>query len=176
MRSLLIALIVISTAAAAQTPDVPVGSLVLVERRGNRDFVGNLTRLTRDSVHVTIASGAPRAFGMSEIRRLRLGTGRTSAAGAWQGTKVGTRWGATGALVLAAIIVREGESTGTPGQIGAIVGFTGLGAVSGAVWGAVIGAFVKAEDWETVFPAPRARLTMKPMADRSIGIGLRAAF
>lgn len=110
-----------------------------------------------DSIVIyTEPSGAALSIATSDLRRIDVSSGRTSGEGAKRGAIWGEAIGAALGL-LGAMIVASDDSD-YPGSPPAGE-FLAQSIGGGLLWGAGIGALVKAEKWERVSIRPRVRIS-----------------
>lgn len=142
------------------------GQRVRVTSSSNKDVVGVVRAARSDSIVVfTEPSGAPLAIATSDLRKVDVSRGRSVAQGAKRGAiwggGIGAALGVLGAILLS---VDDSEYATDDGDVAA---FAANMIAGGLIWGAGIGAFVKAERWDPVVIQPRVGLS---------GVGLSFAF
>ena len=165
------------TALLAAAPLLPLGSQeittlregqrVRISSTSTKELVGVVRQARADSIVVyTEPSGAPLAVATSDLRTVEVSRGRSAAQGAKRGALWGGGMGAGFALLGAVLIgtAHDNEYSHTDNAIG---DFAANMIGGGIVWGAAIGAFVKAERWD--------RAAIQPRVSRS-GVGFSIAF
>ena len=143
------------------------GQRVRVSSTSNNELVGVVKQARADSIVVfTEPSGAPLAIATSDLRTVEVSRGRSAAEGAKRGALWGGGIGAGFALLGAVLIgtAHDNEYTHTDNAIGE---FAANMIGGGVVWGAAIGAFVKADRWDRAAIQPRGGLS---------GVGISIAF
>src|SRR5436190_19842791 len=138
------------------------GQRVRVTSTSNKDVTGVVSQVRADSIVVfTEPTGATLAFATSELRNVDVSRGRSAGEGAKRGALWGGGIGA-GFAVLVAVIAASDSNQNDNYPVGEFAANTVGG---GMVWGAVIGAFVKAEHWDHVAFQPHVGL-------RSAGVSI----
>ena len=134
----------------AQMPELLPGSRLRVEAHavGSR-LEGTL--MSRDTTGLVIAaSGMLRTVvPTASLTRVQVSMGRSRSAGAWKGARIG----ASVMAALGGVMVLSYAGAGV--DAGGAAAFLVQSAMGGAMWGAVIGGFVGAEKWTTVYQTPR---------------------
>lgn len=142
--ALLAAVSLVGAEAGAQA-GLREGVKVRISAAGAPRVTGVVQSVTPDSLIVFAEPGGTR-FGIarSSIRELQVSQGRSMAAGAKRGAIWGAGAGLVGALGVMATVSEEEPDVPSPGVMAALVvaEFAGIGAL--------IGAFVKAEQWDVV--------------------------
>ena len=118
-------------------------------------YVGTVLSRSGDTLTVGSPNGLPFALPSSRITSLEISRGKSRSDGA----KRGMKWGAPIGLVMGLLTVGfaddcYGCSNRTDNAWGSGIAWVGLNAVSGALWGAGIGALIGRERWEG-FDLPR---------------------
>jgi len=148
MRKLILAILLSAPlfSLGAQPIGVHEGQRVRITSMSNKDVVGVLSHAGTDSVVVfTEPTGAPLAIATGELRRVDVSRGRSAGEGAKRGAIWGAAVGA-GLGLLFSVAYLDSDPNANNRPLAAVAPVT----VSGLMWGAVIGAFVKAERWDRV--------------------------
>jgi hypothetical protein len=145
--AVVLALPILAQAVSAQA-GLREGVKVRIYAAGEPRVTGVVQSVTQDSLVVLAEPGATSfAIARSAISELEVSRGRSRAAGA----KRGARWGALGGLAGAlAVMVTAGEEPDAPSPVAIAV----LVVAEYAGVGALIGALVKAEQWDAVNVRP----------------------
>ena len=166
----------LTIALLAAAPLLPLGSQeittlregqrVRISSTSTKELVGVVRQAGADSIVVySEPSGAPLTIASSDLRKVEVSRGRITAEGAKRGALWGGGIGAGFALLGAVLIgTSDIEYDHTDNAIGE---FAANMIGGGIVWGAVIGAFVKAERWD--------RAAIQPRVSRS-AVGFSIAF
>lgn len=177
MRRLVLAFILfLPIALRAQDLWVPIGTLVRVAVPGHRALVGTLRAFSADSLHVTTLEGASRSLAIGEVHRLYRSEGRSASAGAFKGMKIGAATGAAAVVVVLGPALLSANYAANQSSGGLLVAMVGVGAATGALYGTVIGAFVRARTWAVVPLPVGGRLSLTPMRDKRVGLRVGYAF
>jgi hypothetical protein len=166
----------IAVALLIAAPFVPVcgqeittlreGQRVRVSSASNKEVVGVIRQARMDSIVIySEPSGAPLAIARSDLRTVDVSRGRSAAEGARRGALWGGGIGA-GFALLGAVIVGTSDLEYAHTD-NAIAEYAANVIGAGLIWGAGIGAFVKAERWDRAAIQPRVGLA---------GAGLSIAF
>jgi hypothetical protein len=143
------------------------GQRVRVSSTSNKELVGVVRQARADSIVVfTEPYGAALAIATSDLRTVEVSRGRSAA----QGAKRGALWGGgigAGLALLGAVIVGTADDVEYAHDDNTIGLFAANMIGGGLMWGAGIGAFVKAERWDRAAIQPRVGLS---------GVGLSIAF
>lgn len=143
------------------------GHRVRVSSTFNKELVGVIRQARADSIVVfTEPSGAPLAIATSDLRAVEVSRGRSAAQGAKQGALWGGGIGA-GLALLGAVLIGASDDNEYRYDDNAIGVFAANMIGGGLIWGAGIGAFVKAEQWDRAGIQPRVGLS---------GVGFSIAF
>jgi hypothetical protein len=141
---------------AQQTTTLHPGQRVRVTSTSSKDVTGVVSQSRADSIVVfTEPTGATIAFATADLRKVDVSRGRSAAEGAKKGALWGGGIGAGFAVLIAAIAASDSNQNAhyNVGEFAAnMVG-------GGLTWGAMIGAFVKAERWDHVAFQPRMGLS-----------------
>lgn len=151
-------LVPLSGLSAQRDTALHPGLRVRVTSTSTRDVTGVVSQARADSIVVfTEPNGATLAFATPEIRKLDVSRGRSAGEGAKKGALWGGGIGAGLAVLVAAIAASDKNSYGN--DVYSVGDFAANMVGGGLVWGAIIGAFVKAERWDHVAFQPRMGLT-----------------
>ena len=147
-RSLVILVLIalpLPAARAQFTDAVREGSRIRVTTTAVKNATGTVKSVGRDTVVMfTEVNGATLALATPDIQQIKVSRGRSMALGAKRGALWGGAIGAITAFVL--IASYGGDYNMGESHTGAFAVQSVLG---GAMWGAGIGAFVKAERWDS---------------------------
>jgi hypothetical protein len=142
--------------SAQQTTALHPGQRVRVTSTSSKDVTGVVSQARTDSIVVfTEPTGATITFATPDVRKVDVSRGRSAAEGAKKGALWGAGIGAGFAVLIAAIAASDNNQNAhyNVGEFAAnMVG-------GGLTWGAVIGAFVKAERWDHVAFQPLVGLS-----------------
>ena len=144
--------------SAQQTTTLHPGQRVRVSSTSSKDITGVVSQARADSIVVfTEPTGATLAFATPDLRRVEVSRGRSALEGAKKGAMWGGGVGGGLALLVVAIAASDRNTYNnyeySAGEFAAnMVG-------GGLTWGAIIGAFVKAERWDHVAFQPRIGLS-----------------
>ena len=143
------------------------GQRVRLTSTSTKELVGVIKQARADSIVVfTEPSGAALAIATSDLRAVDVSRGRSAAQGAKQGAKWGGGIGAAIA-VLGAVLVGASDDAEFAHDDNAVAVFAANTITAGLIWGAGIGAFVRAERWDRAAIQPGVGLS---------GVGLRISF
>lgn len=163
----------LAAVAAAQYTEARPGARVRLRAPGivAGRYVG--TVLTRDSgaIHLGSPTAAPVDVPFDRITVLEISRGKSRSAGAW----LGIEWGAPIGLGLGLLLapsLRVCDPTCHDATASEKNNFVGVGAVSGVLWGAGIGALIGRERWERFDIAPRTGVDTR---SSRLHLGLRLA-
>jgi hypothetical protein len=142
------ALFVSAEAARGQTDPIGEGAKVRISVPGSKTVTGLVKSRTADSTTIFVEGyGGTRRFLNSDITELKVSQGRTRM----EGVKKGALWGGGIGAVFAGLQLLQGNRNNdyeynyaSDGEIATSF------LIGGLLWGVGIGAFVKAEHWETV--------------------------
>jgi len=165
----IVALAGIAVPVRAQQSEVQPGARVRIEAPGivAGRYVGTVLTRSADTLELGTPKSAPIKVPVARITSLELSRGSSRSLGAVRGLVWGTPIGLVLGVLAAAGTSGDPycyDNCGTSGgyKAGLILG----GTVSGALWGAGIGALVGREHWErfdvtprTSFDAPQRRTT-----------------
>lgn len=159
-----------NSATASAQAGLREGVKVRVSAPGAPRATGVIYSITPDSL-VLFAEPNGGRFGIarSTIQSLQVSHGRSAAAGA----KKGALWGAAtfGGFGVAIAIGLASDPANGESSIGINpAGFAAIAIVEGAGIGALIGAFVKSEKWETVSIRPAVAFGSKEL---KLGFSIR---
>ena len=158
----------VATPGSASAQSVAEGSLVRVETAKSK-YVGTLQKRTQERLTLQTESGGLFQVSRADIERVEVSLGRKRNAG--KGALIG-------ALAFGGLSAALGASTdecnpldfrpttATGCRTENVATFFLAGAVGGALWGAIIGHFVKSERWKEVEGSPRITLILP---ERGIG-------
>lgn len=125
------------------------------------EYVGTVLAHTGDTIRVVNGDGgAQLVIPMSRIRSLEISRGKSHTEGAITGMKWTVPIMATFGAVVAATARCGNDPDCREPTFGDRVGFTGFFALSGAMWGAGIGAIIGREHWVPMNVADRVALRM----------------
>jgi len=141
-----------SAARAQLTDAVREGARIRVTTTAVKNATGTVKSVGTDTVVMfTEVNGATLALAKPDIQQIRVSRGRSMALGARRGALWG---GAIGAIAAFILIASYGSDYNTgESHTGAFAVQSVLG---GAMWGAGIGAFVKAERWDSARPIDKS--------------------
>jgi hypothetical protein len=150
---------------------VQPGARVRVEAPGivAGRYVGTVLTRTADTITVGSPTGAPVVVPTSRLTGLEISRGKSRTAGAVRGMMWGVPIGlAAGLISLGAYEdCSSGGGCGGAETKGTLVMLTAL---SGAAWGAAIGAIVGREAWDSYELGPRASIGVLP---HGVTLGMR---
>lgn len=150
----------------AQSGGITEGSRVQISAAGAKRVTGIVRSVTADSTTLYVdGSGGIRRFAQKDITSLRMSMGRSSSEGAKKGAMWGGAIGAAFGVAIVALVELDPNANNKNG----LFAYAAQSALGGIIWGAGIGAFTKAEKWESV-PVHAG------MSASSGGIGLSFAF
>lgn len=159
---------IVAAAAVIAAPLLPLQGQITAVREGQRvrisstsakELVGVVKESRADSIVVfTEPSGASFAIATSDLRRVEVSRGRGAGEGAKRGALWGGGIGAAFAALGAVLIAADDNAEFYPDENGVAV-FAANMIAGGVVWGAAIGAFVKAERWDRMTIRPRVGLS-----------------
>jgi len=173
--AVLLILLALSTRAQSQdwtTPEtaVVVGSRIrlLAPTAVQERIEGTVMEVDENSILVSTGDQRALRVPRKAVTELEIGTGRHGNA--VRGVLIGAAGGAAVfAVVPPCAGLEPGQTCPTKGQ------FIGMGAVGGAVSGAIIGHFIKRERWVSVGLAS-ARLNVAPTRGRSVELSVAMAW
>ena len=143
---------------AQQTTTLHPGQRVRVTSTSSKDVTGVVSQVRADSIVVfTEPAGATIALATADVRKVDVSRGRSAAEGAKKGALWGGGIGAGFAVLVAAIVASDKNTY--QNNVYSVGDFAANTVGGGLVWGAIIGAFVKAERWDHVAFQPRVGLT-----------------
>jgi hypothetical protein len=143
---------------AQQATTLHPGQRVRVTSTSSKDVTGVVSQARADSIVVfTEPTGATLAFATPDLRKVDVSRGRSAAEGAKRGAMWGGGIGAGFAVLVAAIAASDKNTY--QNDVYSVGDFAANMVGGGLVWGAVIGAFVKAERWDHVAFQPRTGLS-----------------
>lgn len=148
-----VAVALATSPAQSQVGSLREGMRVRVTTPSVKGLTGIVKSAGADSVVIfTEGSAARLALPTSDITRVDVSQGRSIGAGARRGAIWGGAIGGVLGIVAAAAV--SADDSYCPSCEGAAA-FAAQSLLGGVIWGAGIGAFVKAEKWETVSMHPR---------------------
>lgn len=131
------------------------GQRVRLTSASHKELVGVVKQARADSIVVfRDPSGAQLAIATSDLRKVDVSRGRSASEGAKRGAFWGGAVGA-GLAVLGTILIGSADDTDFTNENFAVAEFAANMIAGGAVWGAGIGTFVKAERWDRTAIQPR---------------------
>lgn len=131
----------------AQSAGITEGSRVQISAAGANRVTGIVRTVTADTTTIYVDGvGGLRRFAQKDITSLRVSMGRSSSEGA----KKGAIWGGAIGAGLGAVIIALVELDPNAKDKNGLFAYAAQSAVGGVMWGAGIGAFTKAEKWESV--------------------------
>lgn len=141
------ALLMSSRVAISQTTTITEGARVQITAAGAKSVTGVVKSVSADSTSLFVdENGSVSRFALKDITALRISRGRSSLEGAKKGAMWGGVVGAGLAVALFAAFESDHNIKNTnsilPGFVQAVLGT--------ATWGAGIGAFVRAERWDSI--------------------------
>ena len=156
----------------AQVPTLSGGTRVRLWTRGSGGAItGGVFSQTGDTIRIA-SNEVVHIVPTASIARMDVGTGRSRGAGAIRGIKIGAlAMGAFGLVVGSTAYFADSSG----GNYGTVLGFVGLSAYSGALWGAIIGAIVGTERFATAYSEHTA-LRIEPVTGGKRQIGLAVRF
>lgn len=155
-----------SRVVSAQTAGITEGSRVQISAAGAKKVTGIVKSVTADSTTLFVdGNGGVRRFAQKDITSLRMSGGRSSLEGA----KKGALWGGAIGTALAVALVAAVESDNTVEDKNGLFAYAAQSVLGSVMWGAGIGAFTKAERWNSVPVHPQVIAS-------SGGVGLSFAF
>jgi hypothetical protein len=132
-------------AAAQALSGLVEGSRVRVTSVGVKQVTGVVKSTSPDTTTLFVeGNGGVLKIANANITGLRVSRGRSAAEGA----KRGALWGGAIGTALAVAIVASVNSDPNYTDKSGLTGYAVSTAVGGALWGAGIGAFTKAEKWD----------------------------
>ena len=143
---------------AQQTTTLHPGLRVRVSSTSSKDITGVVSQARSDSIVVfTEPTGATLAFATPDLRTVEVSRGRS----ALEGAKKGAMWGGGigGGLALLVVGIAASDKNTYNNDEYSAGEFAANMVGGGLVWGAIIGAFVKAERWDHVAFQPRIGLS-----------------
>jgi hypothetical protein len=149
-----------STLLRAQTDELQPGVRVRITAPGivAGRYVGTVLSRSGDTVMVGSPTAQPLAIPSSRIVSLEIRRGKSRGDGALRGIK----WGIPIGLALGAVTVGFADCTDCSNDAGQALGWIALNGVSGAIWGAGIGALIGRERWERFDLPRRAAIRVTP--------------
>lgn len=178
-RCTVLALLALSAAGGAHAQSAAVGwpdsgARVRILRAGGYGWqVGTLVERAGDTLVVARPSCCARdTIGLGALYALDVSRGRgVSANRVFAGMVIGAIVGATGGYFVSGIGCETG-SEGPPCELGQVI-VGALAGASGLVLGGVIGAMLRVERWDPVYPPPRAGLLVRPSpTGRGVAVGV----
>lgn len=154
----------LATPAAAQLTEVQPGARVRFEAPGvvAGKYEGTILMRTPDTLVVGGPNMTPVRVAVARITSLQISRGSSRADGAIRGMYWGVPIMTALGAVIALVAVNDNSCRNcTPVSGGEGVGFTALAAVSGAVYGAGIGALIGRERWERFDMPARTSLDIR---------------
>ena len=165
--ALLVSVLLVAPAAEAQLAAVRLGAKVRVEAKDvdTRQVVGTVVLRSGDVITIRRANRELLTLPASRIASLDVSHGKTHANGARTGAIAGTGWGAAVGL-----LTIGGAHTCTdpdnarqcgPPQPPDVAKWVGLWTVSGALFGATVGAIMGSERWERLVVGGRSAMNLQ---------------
>jgi len=172
------ALLSISSALplAAQMSEVQPGARVRVQAPGivAGGYEGTVLTRTADTIVVGGPNVSAVHIPLARVTSLELSRGKSRADGAIAGMKWGVPiMGAIGATFAIAAIADDSCPTCDDISVGEGIGATAIFALTGAIYGAGIGALIGRERWDAFDLAPRTALRIHR---GRIGVGMQFGF
>jgi hypothetical protein len=151
-------LLTLATRADAQSDSLVPGQRVRLVAPGAvaGRVEGTVLQRPTDTLVVGRRDGVSLRVPLRAITDLQLSRGESRGRGALRGAKLGASIVGGAGLVLTLPALTGADSVNTRSDA---VSFTAQSVLSGALWGALIGAFVPAERWAHVAPPARVSLT-----------------
>lgn len=141
------ALLTSSRVAISQTSTITEGARVQITAAGAKRVTGVVKSVSADSTTLFVEeNGGVRRLALKDITDLRISTGRSSLEGA----KRGAMWGGAIGTGLAVAVFAAFESDHTIKNRNSLFPGFVQAALGAATWGAGIGAFVRAERWDSI--------------------------
>lgn len=166
--------VTLAAPASAQLTEAQPGARVRVQAPGvvAGKFEGTVLTRLPDTLVVGGPNVIPVRVPLAKITGLEISRGKSRADGAIVGMKWGVPIMAAVGVVIGVAASSDDCTNCTPIE-GGVVGATGLFAVTGAIYGAGIGALIGRERWEQFDLSPRTSLDMR---QGRIGLGLSFGF
>lgn len=153
-RALLFLLLGVGPAATAQMPTLVQGGRLRVEAPGHRkEIEGTLLSQTADSLTIAALGAVRTTVASASVWRIKESRGKSHGMGAVRGLKIGSAFGAVGGLVVGPVLVSDTGSFARDYSTN-MIGLAASSAITGAMFGLVIGAVAGAEKWTTVYSRP----------------------
>ena len=168
------ALITVANPASAQLTELRPGARVRIQAPGivARNFEGTVLTRTADTIVVGSPSTIPVALPIARISSVEISRGISRGDGAIRGMKWGVPiMAAFGAMIAAA--GNDGNCSTCDITFGEGVAVTAVFGLTGAFYGAGIGAIVGHERWEQFDLTPRTSLQLN---SGRIGVSLQLGF
>ena len=122
-------------------------------------YEGTLLSRTADTLRLGSANGAPVAIPIARLTSLEVSRGKSRTAGALRGIMWGAPIGLAAGVLSASAVT--GDCIGCTDDYSK-GGWIALSTLSGALWGAGIGALVGRERWDEFQLAPRTSIGASP--------------
>jgi len=169
-RDLLICLLLVTAPAVAAGQSIEPGTHVRVSTSRHLPFQGTVTSVSDGSIVVDTVRISINSISELRVRDRRSNAGRGAVIG-------GATLGALSGIALgAACAGSSGSFIDCSDNVpGAFVMGAGVGFVAGAVFGGLIGAFVKTDRWEQVH-VDRLRVGVVPRRGGPLTLGLSLSF
>ena len=157
--ALFVALLCAGRAAHAQYSEVQPGARVRIHAPGivAGRFVGTVLNRSGDTIRVGSPNTAPLDVPMARITSLEVSRGKSRASGAGRGALWGAGVGV--AFGLAIVVADNGNTVYYEPNNGQVIA---LSLASGAFYGAIIGAIVGREQWDSYDLHTRTSLRVRP--------------
>jgi hypothetical protein len=148
---------------AARPDEIQPGARVRVTAPGvvAARYVGTVLSRSGDSLTIGSPNAMPLAISTSRITSLEISRGKSRADGAIRGMK----WGVPIGLALGAVTIGFADCAdcaSNSDDAGSALGWVAINGVSGAIWGAGIGALIGRERWERFDLPQRAAFRVTP--------------